>query len=255
MVKFNSTKRFSNRVGNYVKYRPHYPNMVLNILKEKIQISSNQIIADIGSGTGILTELFLKIGNIVYGVEPNKEMREAAENLLKDYNNFRSINGTAEKTLLESKSVDLITAGQAFHWFNVEKARIEFLRILKPKGYVILLWNTRLPDTTPFSKEYENLLRKYGTDYTEVHHTNIEKNVFSNFFMKDSYQYIKLDNYQLFDFDSLKGRLLSSSYIPTEESSHYLAMIEDLKQIYETYQENNGIKFEYVTELYYGQLS
>ena len=218
-------------------------------------MSSNQIIADIGSGTGILTELFLKNGNTVYGVEPNKKMRTTAEHILKEYKNFHSIAGTAEKTGLESKSIDIITAGQAFHWFNIEQSHKEFSHILKPDGYVVLIWNTRLTDTTAFLQEYENLLKKYASDYTEVSHKNLEKSVFSNFFTKNGYQYIQLENHQILDFDSLKGRLLSSSYTPMEPDPNYYTMIEELKRIYNTYKENNSVTIDYMTELYYGQVA
>jgi ubiquinone/menaquinone biosynthesis C-methylase UbiE len=130
----DSTKRFSNRVENYVKYRPHYPQEIINFLSEEIGLNSEKTIADIGSGTGISAELFLENGNKVYGIEPNKEMREAAEIYLEKYKYFISVNGTAEDTLLENDSMDIVLAGQAFHWFDVEKAKKEFKRILKGRG-------------------------------------------------------------------------------------------------------------------------
>ena len=130
----DSTKRFSSRVENYIKYRPGYPPDMLDLLKKKCGLPDASVIADIGSGTGILTELFLRNGNPVFGVEPNREMREAAERLLGKHPNFTSISGTAESTTLKNQSVGFITASQAFHWFDRERARREFLRILKPGG-------------------------------------------------------------------------------------------------------------------------
>ncbi len=138
-MSFNSTTRFSNRVDNYVKYRPHYPAAVIDYLKKEKVLKDNYVIADIGSGTGISSELFLKNGNTVYGIEPNKEMREGGEKYLSGFKNFISINGTAEDTTLKENSIDVITAGQAFHWFDMVKAKKEFKRILKTNGYVVLI--------------------------------------------------------------------------------------------------------------------
>ena len=135
----DTLNRFSNRVENYIKYRPDYPNEVIAFLKIQKLLTAESVIADIGSGTGISTELFLKQGNVVAGVEPNKEMREAGERLLKKYSNFKSIDATAENTTLENKSIDLVIAGQAFHWFDKEKSKKEFQRILKPNGTVVLM--------------------------------------------------------------------------------------------------------------------
>ena len=148
------TERFSNRVENYVKYRPNYPKKIISFLEKEIGLSSSSIIADIGSGTGISSEMFLKNGNIVYGVEPNKEMREAAERLLAEHPNFKSINGTAEDTTLAANSIDILSAGQAFHWFDVIKTEIEFKRILKNGGWVVLVWNERETNSSLFLKAY-----------------------------------------------------------------------------------------------------
>jgi ubiquinone/menaquinone biosynthesis C-methylase UbiE len=167
-----STERFSSRVDNYVRYRPHYPKAVLESLQTNCGLTETSVIADVASGTGILTELFLQNGNVVYGVEPNHEMREAAEGLLKRYSQFRSIAGTAEETTLPETSVDFVTVGQAFHWFEIEKARQEFKRILKPQGCVALVWNER-KDSSPLDHAYEQLVQTYSDDYAEVHHKKL----------------------------------------------------------------------------------
>src|SRR5689334_15561560 len=130
------TLRFSNRVDNYSKYRPTYPSAVLDLLAAECGLTSNALIADIGSGTGLLAELFLTNGNRVVGVEPNREMRAAGERLLANAPGFTSVDGTAEATTLAAGSVDFVTAGQAFHWFDRALARVEFARILKPEGWV-----------------------------------------------------------------------------------------------------------------------
>jgi ubiquinone/menaquinone biosynthesis C-methylase UbiE len=247
--------RFSSRVDRYIKYRPGYPKEVIDFLKEKEILLANSIIADIGSGTGILSELFLKEGNKVYGIEPNRDMRVAAEKLLSDYVNFISIEGTAEKTNLEINSIDIITAGQAFHWFNLEKTRIEFSRILKSEGWVVLVWNRRKKHTNEFLKEYEKFLLKYGTDYAAIEKSKLE---FDKFFGRSesnkNYYKVHYDNYQIFDYNGLKGRLLSTSYIPIEENTKHYEMLAELKQLFETFQKDGLIMFEYDTEIIYGQM-
>ena len=139
----DATERFSNRVQDYARYRPHYPAAVIGSLQTNCQLLETSVIADVGSGTGILTELFLRHGNPVLAVEPNRQMREAGERLLEGYPHFQSIAGRAEATTLPEQSVDFVTAGQAFHWFDRKKAKAEFSRILKARGWVVLAWNER----------------------------------------------------------------------------------------------------------------
>lgn len=249
-------KRFSSRVEKYIKYRPGYPPEIIELLKEKKIYSANSVIADIGSGTGILSEFFLKEGNLVYGVEPNIDMRNAAEKLLSKYLKFISIDGSAESTTLDPNNIDIITAGQAFHWFNLEKARLEFLRILKPEGWVVLIWNRRKKHTNEFLKEHEKFLLKYGTDYKAIEKSKLD---FDKFFRGNKsdkiYERARFDNYQIFDYNGLKGRLLSTSYIPLDESPKYNKMLLDLKQLFKKYQKDGLIRFEYDTEVFYGQLT
>src|SRR5580698_5790113 len=152
----NSTSRFSDRVENYVRYRPGYPPEVLEKLKCECGLTSGHPIADIASGTGIWTRMLLENGNRVFGVEPNAEMRAAGERLLAPFANFTSIAGTAEATTLPDDSLDFISAAQAGHWFDRAKARQEFVRVLKPGGWLVLLWNERVTDSTAFLRDYED---------------------------------------------------------------------------------------------------
>jgi len=248
-------KRFSSRVERYIKYRPNYPQEVISFLKEQQILTNNSVIADIGSGTGILSELFLKEGNKVYGIEPNSDMRKAGEVQLTRYSNFVSIDGSAENTSLNTSSIDIITAGQAFHWFDLEKTRIEFLRILKSKGWIVLIWNRRDKVNNEFLKEYEVLLLKYGTDYKTIEQSKLD---FDKFFGESkterNYNYMMFSNYQIFDYDSLEGRLLSTSYIPLDDHPSYVDMLADLKKLYNKYQQNGLIRFDYKTEVIYGKL-
>ncbi len=248
------TRRFSSRVENYIQYRPRYPHAVLTTLKNECDLTETSVIADIGSGTGILAELFLQNGNPVLAGEPNPEMRQAGERLLKHYPHMHSIQGAAEATTLTEASVDFVTAGQAFHWFDRQKARAEFVRILKPKGWVVLVWNERQTITTPFLVAYEQLLQTYGTDYDEVDHTHVNRIVVGHFFEPLDCKEKTFANRQFFDFEGVKGRLLSSSYTPEAGHPNYEPMVAELSQIFQAYQVNGQVGFEYRTILYYGQL-
>jgi SAM-dependent methyltransferase len=249
------TQRFSSRVENYIKYRPGYPNEVVETLRDECGLTPDSIIADVGSGTGILTEMFLRNGNPVYGIEPNREMREAAERLLKDHPRFRSVAARAEETTLDDASVDFVTAGQAFHWFDREKTGEEFARILRPQGWIALIWNERVTTTTPFLVAYEQLLKGYSTDYEQVDHRRIDDDVIREFFGSDQFRLKQFKNTQVFDYEGVKGRLLSSSYAPEEGHPNYEPMLAELERVFQTYQDEGKVVFEYVTQMYYGQLS
>ncbi|MGH8274461.1 MAG: class I SAM-dependent methyltransferase [Gammaproteobacteria bacterium] len=248
----DSTRRFSNRVENYVRYRPGYPDGVLHVLREETGLNTASQIADIGSGTGISSELFLSNGNSVFGVEPNPEMRHVAEALLQGYPQFHSIDGTAEVTTLPGQSADYVIAGQAFHWFDMQKAKQEFIRILRPGGRAVLMWNSRRTNSTPFLRAYEALLQRYGTDYREVQHKNIGPEVLRAFFGGGKLKMRTLYNEQQFDFAGLKGRLLSSSYTPDEAHLNYRPMLQELEHIFEQYRAEGKVRFEYDTEIYFG---
>jgi ubiquinone/menaquinone biosynthesis C-methylase UbiE len=248
------TQRFSSRVENYIKYRPGYPNEVIETLRSECGLTSGSIIADVGSGTGILTEMFLRNGNTVYGIEPNREMREAAERLLKDYPRFRSVAARAEETTLDDASVDFVTAGQAFHWFDRGKTRGESARVLKPQGWIALMWNERVTTTTQFLVAFEQLLKDYSTDYEQVDHRRIDEDVIRDFFGSDDFRLKQFKNVQVFDYEGVKGRLLSSSYAPEEGHTNHEPMLAELERIFQTYHDDGKVVFEYVTQMYYGQL-
>jgi SAM-dependent methyltransferase len=248
----NPTTRFSSRVDNYVRYRPGYPAEMIDLLRSECGLTKDSIIADIGSGTGKLSELFLKAGCEVFGVEPNKEMREAGERM--DFLNFTSVNGTAEATTLPNHGVDFITAGQAFHWFDHNACRAEFLRILKPGGWLVIVWNDRRGDATPFLEDYENLMLEFGTDYKEANHRRTDKpEVIENFFGNPPH-FKSFYNVQYFDFEGLKGRVLSSSYAPEAGQPKHEEMLAALRRVFDARQKNGLVAFEYDTHVYFGRL-
>jgi SAM-dependent methyltransferase len=247
------TTRFTTRVDNYVKYRPSYPAGIITLLETECGLDPKKVVADIGSGTGFLTELFLKHGNRVFGVEPNAEMRAAGERLLAKYPSFVSIDAKAEATTLSDNSVDLIAAGQAFHWFNQRAAKVEFKRILKSGGWVVLVWNGYDVETSPVIRGYHELLVKYGTDYQEVSR-EIETCDIEALFSPGKFRHARFPFKQVFDFEGLKGRLLSASYAPQPGASHYDATIRELQLIFDENQRAGKVDFDYQTEVYYGQL-
>jgi SAM-dependent methyltransferase len=252
----DAKQRFSNKVENYVRYRPGYPSGVIDLLRVHCGLTPSSSVADIGSGTGILTRLFLELGCHVWGVEPNREMREAGERLLAGFERFSSLNGSAEESGLADACADMVIAGQAFHWFNPERARLEFQRILRPDGWVALVWNERRTESTPFLRAYEAMLLRHGTDYSLVNHLNVESdpNIIPQFF-GGAYREDVMDNLQMFDFEGVRGRLLSSSYIPDVDQPGHALMLAELRDIFDRYQEDGKIAFEYDTRVYSGQLA
>jgi len=249
----NATSRFSDRVENYLRYRPGYPPEVLGALQAKCGLTQNGVIADIASGTGIWTRTLLENGNHVFGVEPNAEMREAGERLLAAFPNFTSLAGTAEATTLPERSVDFVTAAQAAHWFDRERARREFRRILKPGGWLVLLWNERIIDSTPFLRDYEQLLLTYGTDYNEVRHERTTAAV-SEFFTPALFEERTFPMKQEFDYAGLEGRLLSSSYAPGTDHPQHAPMLRELRRMFALHQVQQQVAFEYKTRMFFGRI-
>jgi SAM-dependent methyltransferase len=249
----NATSRFSDRVENYVRYRPGYPPEAWQAIKRECGLAPEHVIADIASGTGIWTRTVLENGNRVFGVEPNPAMRQAGERLLATFPNFTGVAGTAEASTLPDQSVDLVTAAQAAHWFDRARARAEFVRILKPGGWLVLLWNERLTDSTAFLRDYEQLLLTYATDYEDVRHEKTTDAV-HEFFDPAPFQERTFPMRQEFDYAGIEGRLLSSSYAPGPEHPQHAPMLRDLRRIFETNAAAGQVAFDYKTRLYFGQL-
>ncbi len=251
----DSTQRFSSRVHNYVQYRPSYPAAIVPLLVRECGLTPQCVIADIGSGTGLLAVLWLQHGNPVFGVEPNVPMREAGARLLAGYPAFTSIAGTAEATTLPSASVDFVMAGQAFHWFDPPAARQEFLRILRPQGWSVLVWNERRTDSTPFLVGYEQLLHEYAPGYTTQAQERAGTHNIETLFGAGGFCVATFANRQWFDWAGIQGRLLSSSYAPEAGTPAHAPMIAALQRLFDTYAQAGQVAFEYDTEVYYGWLT
>jgi SAM-dependent methyltransferase len=247
------TKRFSKRVENYLKYRPGYPQEIIPLLERECGLTAESVVADLGSGTGLLTELFLKHGNRVYGVEPNLEMRRAGERVLEKYPNFTSIDARAEETTLPDHSIDLVVAGQAFHWFDRAAAKAEFKRILRAGAWVTLIWNGFRLETSELVRGYQQIVLRHGTDYKEVKR-EIDGMEVASFFPPGRCHKACFSFKQVFDFEGLKGRLMSASYAPQPADSSFEPMMKDLRDLFESTATNGTVDFDYETEVYYGTL-
>jgi ubiquinone/menaquinone biosynthesis C-methylase UbiE len=246
-------ERFSNRVENYRRYRPGYPPEVLECLRQNCGLRPQSVIADIGSGTGLLSELFLRNGNRVHAVEPNQAMRAAAEEAMGSYANFISVAGAAEATTLPAASMDLVMAAQAFHWFDRERARREFERVLKPAGWLGLVWNERLT-SSPFLAAYEEMVGRHSSEYKQVDHRNVTDEVVAEFYRPGSCAQAQFHNHQEFDFAGYRGRLLSSSYVPGEGQRGFAEFMREAERIFSEYARDGRVRIEYLTRLYYGRL-
>jgi ubiquinone/menaquinone biosynthesis C-methylase UbiE len=251
----DSVERFTSRVENYVKFRPSYPHAVIRTLTAECGLTPESRIADIGAGPGNLAQLFLENGNVVYAIDPNPAMREAAEQLLAEYSNARIMSGHAEATPLPDQSVDFVTAGQSFHWFDREKARVEFVRILKPGGWVVIAWNARETASSPLMTDYEAMVRRFSGDYQKVDHRLITPYVLQKFFGPQGCNKKSFENFQDFDYAALEGRLLSSSHTPERGHPNHAPMLAELRNIFDQHQVNGRVRFEYITTIYYGHLS
>ena len=250
----DSTQRFSDRVENYVKYRPGYPSALIHTLLQEASLGANAVVADVGSGTGILTRLLLEEGLDVFGIEPNANMRGAAELMLSDHARFISVDAPAERTGLADNSIDLVTAAQAFHWFNNTATKAEFHRILKPEGKLALIWNKR-KISQPFQQAYDAILRDYVPEYGAVNHMNLRETDIAEFFAEVQMKTHHFDNNQQLTFAALLGRLKSSSYCPAENSRGYPSLVAELAALFEQFAFDGAIDFQYDTELYLGPVA
>ncbi len=247
------TGRFSDRATDYTRGRPGYPEAMVDALLELGFLFPDALVADIGSGTGISSELFLRRGYSVVAVEPNAIMRTAAEVRLAHEPSFRSIDGRAEATGLADASIDLAVAAQAFHWFDAGATRRELVRILRPAGAVALAWNARRADGTPFLRAYEALLLQFGTDYSQVGHRGVGAERLLAFFA-GPYEARRFETVQELDLETLRARLLSSSYLPAREHPDHERMLVELERIFHSHAKGGRVELLYDTELFAARL-
>lgn len=245
----DSKTRFGGRGQVYAKYRPKYPPEILKILQSNANLNESHVIADIGSGTGILSEIFLKNKNQVYGVEPNDDMRKMAEDYLSTYPKFVSVKGSAEETNLKNASIDLISVGQALHWFDLSRCRLEFLRILREEGWTCVVYNER-SSSDEVTVEYGKIVQKHANKSIPMN-----EYVPPTELMGSSYAKFYLPNEQCLDLDGLIGRAVSASYAPNYDEEGFSSLRYDLKELFDRRQEDGRITLRYDTRLFLGKIS
>jgi ubiquinone/menaquinone biosynthesis C-methylase UbiE len=250
----DGTEAFSSLADDYARYRPGYPIGVLDKLIRECGLTQDWMVADIGSGTGNLAHLFLEADNQVIGVEPNCRMREAGERLLAAYPNFKSLDGTAECIPINTHSVDLITIGQALHWFDVDRAKAEFQRILRPGGWVAVLWNDRLADTTAFTQQYASLTNTIGVSEPLLRKILSFSSGLDYLFCNAVPYHASFPHTQCFDLECFLGRARSSGYIPQPGEPGYDELTTKMTDLFTRYQCNGTVEFYYDTQLYFGHL-
>jgi SAM-dependent methyltransferase len=246
----SSTERFSDRVEEYARYRPSYPDALFQLLTTKVPLPATA--ADIGSGTGILTDQLLRTGYQVIAVEPNGSMRKAAEQALASRPAFRSVNGTAEETGLPGQTADLITCAQSFHWFDRTKCRIEFSRILRPNGLIALIWNDRAQNDM-FMKEYDEVLTKFVPEYPSYSHRRVWPPDIEAFFSVNGFELFKFPNHQSLTRTEFLGRLISSSYVPLSGEPGHEELVAACNELFDKFVENGLVRFVYETQVYLGR--
>ncbi len=251
----DSTERFSDRAGDYAAARPGYPEAIASTLVDALKLAPAAVVADIGSGTGLSCEPFLRAGLIVIGVEPNEAMRAAGDNQLAAFERFRSVAGTAEATGLTESSVDLLIAAQAFHWFDIAPARAEALRILKRPPHAALLWNDRVSVGNAFAVGYEQLLLDFGIDYTNVKHRHGHEASVAAFFGHRDFRVASFPNPTVLDYPTLVARLNSASYVPKADQPNYPPMLERLRGLFDAAQRDSQVTMDYVTRVFYGTMA
>jgi SAM-dependent methyltransferase len=246
------TVRFSDRADNYARYRPGYPQSVIDTLCDDYGLSSASVVADVGSGTGILTQLLLPVAGRVYAVEPNQAMRQEAEGALAGHPNFVSIDARSEATTLADDSVDLITVAQAFHWFEPVATRVEFQRVLQPGGWVALVWNERDYRNDPLMRDYEAVLADFDLGYLTVRHRSHSGDLgrfFEGPFQRHLFTYSRP-----LTFEALWGGFLSASYAPKPGDPIYEPMRERLCGVFEAHRQGDEVHFVYQTVLNVGSI-
>lgn len=263
MPEADPTRRFTERADAYVRARPSYPREVLAELARAIGFTPDWIVADVGSGTGISTRLFLDHGNTVYAVEPNESMRRAAESALGSDARFHSIAGSASATGLAADSIDLIVVAQALHWFEPRSVVPEFARIARAPsarsagahGSLCVLWNERRTSGSPFAVGYEELLLRRGTDYRRIQATNLTPERVAPYFHGARAHHTTFPYSQELDLAGVRSRLMSSSYVPLAGEPGHDEMWTELDELFARNARDGRVVIEYDTHLYCGAVA
>jgi hypothetical protein len=251
----DSTERFTDRAGDYAAARPGYPEAIAATLIDELKLPPQAVVADIGSGTGLSCEPFLRAGLTVIGVEPNEAMRAEGDRQLAPFARFRSVSGTAEATTLPEASADLLIAAQAFHWFDIGAARAEALRILRRPPLAALIWNDRVSTGSAFAEGYEQLLRDFGIEYMLIRHRHAHEDSVAAFFGHREFRVVSFPNPTVLDDATLAARLKSASSVPQPDHPNYAPMIDRLRQLFDAAQRDGRVAMDYATRVFYGAIT
>lgn len=244
--------KFSGKSDVYGKGRPSYPDELFKYLNREGYINTNTVAADIGSGTGIFSRQLSEYASKVYAVEPNDDMRAAAEKSMTDYGNIISVCGNSDNTGLGNHSVDIVTAAQAFHWFNRQSFKNECMRILKKDGIVILVWNDRDTSSEVISRNFE-VNRRYCANFKgSSNGMDFENETFSDFF-DGEVKKMEFENNLIYDYETFILRNASSSYAPKKGKENYISYVDELKNIFDACSSNGRLVYPYITRCYIGK--
>lgn len=208
---------FSGRVADYSAFRPDYPDSLFDTLKTFAPPAPDVTVADVGAGTGLLTQGLLRHGYRVTAIEPNTQMRQAADERLGTCPGYHSTSGLAESLPFDSESVGLITAAQAFHWFDVERARVEFLRVLDARGQVAIIWNDRTLDD-PLNAALDEMFDRYGSVKRAGLRAHDDRSAASRLFAGSAPRELAFPHAQRLDRQGLLGLVFSRSYVPARDT-------------------------------------
>lgn len=250
----NAPERFTGRVESYRRYRPRYPAEIVDLLRREFGLGDDVAVVDLAAGTGLLAEMFLAAGFAVTAIEPNAEMRAACFALKQSYPGFRVLEGTAEETGLPKDSADLITVAQAMHWFDLERTRTEFARVLKPGGCCAVIYNNRPPDKDAFHQAYEQFLLKFSVDYESVKRQHVGRKRLAQFFSPEEMKCAVFPNAQRLTRKGFEGRVLSSSYIPRPGDEGFNEMQAEMTKLFDEFESGGMVTIEYNCMVCYGRL-
>jgi len=248
------TERFSGRVEAYRRYRSGYSREIVPLLGERCGLTRDSIVADIGAGTGMLGELFLENGNRVFAVEPNAEMRAACEQLVERYPLLTCIDGTAEETRLADHSIDFIAVGRALHWFDQDKCRPEFARILREGGWVVLASQGPHARTERVVRDFQTILKEHGIDFARLRHRYDIESAARRLFAGGEFQEAEFYSTEEMTHEDLEGFVLSLSVTPQPDHPGFPAMRRALQEYFARYQSGGKLRMPVTCKIHFGRL-